>query len=249
MNRKATPILLAAVAVLSLMAYFSERTPAPPRGSAAHASGPRILDVAQEDMQQVSVKRDYWNSFTLARQNDGSWNLIDPSTEPASLEAVRRLLGALESLPALTTIDLPSDDTERYREYGLWEPRLTVTVVALDKDYTLVFGSDTPDGKGVYCAVQGQKKVYATSTNAVTSLSADLSTYRLNPAATPAATAPTTVSRPSPSGGGTIPAGRATPARSSGTPRSGRTPAPPGSISTPGPRPSRSPRAAPSAAP
>jgi len=225
MNRKATPILLAAVAVLSALAYLSEKTPTSTRRP-VRASGPRILDVEREDMQRVSVKRDYWNSFTLARQDDGAWNLVDPSTEPASPDAVQRLLGALESLPALMTINLPSDDTERYREYGLWAPRMTVAVLARDKDHTLLFGADTPDGKGVYCALQGQKKVYTTSPESLNTLSADLSAYRLNPAGGPApVSAPGgPASRPSPPGGATPPPSPASGALPTPTPPPGLTP-------------------------
>ena len=180
MNRKATPILLALVILMGLLAYFTERPRASSSASAlsAAAQGATVLSVRQDDIVQVRMKRDYWNSYTLARGTDGAWKIVDPSTEPALEPAVRKLLAALEALPALTVINLPADDSERHREYGLWTPALQVTVSTQDGEQTLLVGTATADGKGVYCARAGQDKVYVTSAQALQGLSQDLAAYR-----------------------------------------------------------------------
>jgi len=57
---------------MGLLAYLSERsrthTSAQPRPS---AEGATVLSVRAGDILQVRVKRDYWNSFRLARSADG----------------------------------------------------------------------------------------------------------------------------------------------------------------------------------
>ena len=192
MNRKITPILLAIVVLLALMAYLSER---PSRAKTAKAgdekmaengrtdadkrvSGARLFEIDQSDIQQVRVKKDYWNTFALQRGADGAWKLVEPSAEPAAAAAVNTLLNTIETLPVLSVIDMLSDDSERYRQYGLWEPSVEVTISDNKEAHTLRVGSPTTDGKGVYCVVVGRNKVYVTAPDAVRILSTDLAAYR-----------------------------------------------------------------------
>ncbi len=179
MNRKTTLILLAVLILMSLLVYFSEvartHTSAQARPS---SEGETVLSVRTGDITQIRVKRDYWNSYHLVRTPEGTWKLTEPSAEPAAEAGVMRLLSALESLPALSVIKLTADDTERHREYGLWKPTIEITATTADGDQTLLVGSATADGKGVYCARLGKEGVYITSPDAVQILSQDLSAYR-----------------------------------------------------------------------
>jgi len=179
MNRKTTPLLLAVLVLMSLLAYFSERvrtqTSAHPQAS---TEGATILSARTGDMTHIRVKRDYWNSFHLARSPEGVWKLVEPSNEPAAEPAVTRLLSTLESMPTLSVIKLPADDTERHRQYGLWKPALEITITTTEGDQVLLVGSATADGKGVYCALLGKDGVFVTSAEAIQVLSQDLSVYR-----------------------------------------------------------------------
>lgn len=179
MNRKTTPILLVLLVLMSLLAYFSERARTHTAAqSKPTTEGETVLSVRTGDITQVRVKRDYWNSFRLVRSPEGVWRLTEPSNEPAVEAGVTRLLSTLESLPALSVISLAADDTERHRQYGLWKPAIEITVTTTDGDQTLLVGSATADGKGIYCARLGKDGVYVTSAEAVQVLSQDLSAYR-----------------------------------------------------------------------
>ena len=180
MNRQTTLLLAAIALVLGLTVLVSEfgRAPRPGRSG---SRGAYVLDIQPADIQRISVKRDYWNSFTLARTADGSWKMIDPAEEPAAGPAVEILAHILAYLPIGATIDLPMNDSERYQEYGLWEPREQITVVTGEKEYTLLFGSETIDQTGVYCVIQGQDNVYVTPAESFHILSLDLETYRASP--------------------------------------------------------------------
>lgn len=181
MNRKTTPILLAIVLLMGLVTYLSECSRSPRTAAQsrhASAEGATVLSIHTGDILQIRVKRDYWNSYRLARSPDGSWKLVEPSHEAAAEAGVMRLLGTLESLPALSVIDLPSDDAERHREYGLWKPAVEIVITTPDGDQTLLVGAATADGRGVYCTRMGKDRVYVTSPEAVQVLSQELSAYR-----------------------------------------------------------------------
>ena len=179
MNRRTSLILLVALVAMSLVVYFTERPrKSPGSESAEHPQGSRVLEVNSEDILQVQVKRDFWNSYTLSRGADGVWRLIDPSSESAMEANVRKLLDVLAALPVLTTIDLPQDDSERHRQYGLWKPSLELTASRANGTDTLIFGTQTEDGKGIYCAISGRDKVYVIPPESFQVLSQDLAAYR-----------------------------------------------------------------------
>jgi hypothetical protein len=180
MSPRTTPFLLAGAMLMGLLALLLSRRPAAGPDYATNSTD-RILSVSGTNIIQIRVKQDFWNTFTLSRMPDGSWSLVEPSVEPALQSAADQLVTALETLPALRLIDTPADDTERYREYGLWEPRLTVTVTCSEQQQSLLVGADVNDGSGVYCALDGRDDVYVTSKKAIAALSAGYETYRQEP--------------------------------------------------------------------
>lgn len=184
MSSKSTPFLLAGAVIMGLLAFLSTRShDADPR--VAQVAADRILPLSQGEMREIRVKQDFWNTFALSRTTDGSWELSEPATEPASQAAANRLAETLEVLPFLERIDTPADDTERYREFGLWEPRLTVTVASSESQYTIAFGADTADGKGVYCALEGRDEVYVTPAAHLKVVAAGYESYRAGTARMP----------------------------------------------------------------
>ncbi len=193
MSKKMTPILLAVALAIGVITYVTDKA-SRSQSPASSSRGDRVLEIDQADIVWVRVKRDYWNSFALRREADGTWQVSEPSVEPAAPVAVTRLLGAIENLPVVRTIDLPATDSERYREYGLWEPAMEVTVTAGDRDRSLVFGINTPDGTGTYCAEAGVDRVYVTSSEAAKILGQEYAAYRQN-------ASPAEAALPSSSGG------------------------------------------------
>lgn len=181
MNRKATPLLLVAALILGIAAWWSHQVRTGASGRTPSRAG-LLLPVHPQDLIQVRLRRDFWNTFTLTRGPDTAWQLIEPAREPADATAVELLLQALTSLPVLRRIDLPGDDTEHYRQYGLWEPRLTVQILTADRQDVFLFGDETSDGTGVYCVHEGRDGVYVTSAAAFNSIETDPDRYRTNPA-------------------------------------------------------------------
>ena len=184
MKRTTTAILLAVALFLGLVSYLSQRAAMSGR-SDARAGVARVFDFSAADIMRIRIKRDFWNSLTLTKGPEGKWRLVEPSSEAASSSAVNQLLASLENLAITTTIDLPADDSERHREYGLWQPSLALSVATLEKEVSLVFGSPTADGKGTYCAQVGRDNVYVVPTEAVTVLASEPSVYQQSSSASP----------------------------------------------------------------
>ena len=183
MNRKMTPWLLLSVLILGAAAWWSQHTRQANAGSNKSKAN-RVLPVESDALTQVRVRQDYWNNFVLLRRPNGSWDLVEPSSEPANQETVNRLIDTLTSLPALKTLDMPANDSERYRQFGLWSPRLTVTLYTTEREHTLIFGGEADDQSGTYCVVQGKDEVHLTLSDAMQILSAELSAYRQIPGVT-----------------------------------------------------------------
>ena len=180
MNRRITPWLLLAVVLLGAATWWSQHARQADSG-VARSKAKRVLAVEPGALTQVRVRQDYWNSFVLLKRPNGSWDLVEPSTEPANQETVKRLLETLANLPVLKTFDTPDNDSERYRQYGLWSPKLSVTLYTTEREHTLIFGREADDQSGSYCAAQNKDEVYVTSSDAVQILSTELAAYRLPP--------------------------------------------------------------------
>ena len=183
MNRKLTPYLVVAVLVLGLLAYLSERprrTGEAGRTRAARAAG--VLRVDPEDVHRVRMRRDFWNSYTLARDEERRWVMEEPSRGPADQTEARRLLETLTLLQPTQTLDMPGDDSERYREYGLWEPSLEFNLSTTGGSvHTLMFGAHTPDETGVYAVLHGVARVHVIPAAAFEILTRGADTYRGEP--------------------------------------------------------------------
>jgi len=175
MNRKVTPALIATVLILGIAAFLTREKRL---GGATAPAGARILTLAIPDVQEVRVQRDFWNSFTLTRQADGLWRLTEPVDEAAAPDAARRLLDQLAGLAPFESIDLPSDDSERHREYGLWQPELELVVSTADERHVLLVGAQTASGENYYATVVGRDAVHTISAAAVEVLGAALTSYR-----------------------------------------------------------------------
>jgi len=179
MNPRSSLILLAALLAMSLVVYYTER-PARQASSASgdHPAGSRVLELNPEDILQVQVKRDFYNSYTLSRGSDGAWRIIDPSSEPALEANVLKFLDVLANLPVITTIDLPQDDSERHRQYGLWKPSLELTASRANGTDTVIFGTKTENGTGIYCTRSGRDKVYVIPVESFQGVAQDLAVFR-----------------------------------------------------------------------
>ncbi|RJP25925.1 MAG: hypothetical protein C4527_16410 [Candidatus Omnitrophota bacterium] len=177
MNKRLTLFLAIVATVLGLLTLLTQKKYRSDMRSGSRSQS--VLRIPANQMLRIEVKTDYWNSFSLERDESGKWALVEPSREAADESAVNRLIDNLSDLPILAEFDSPVDDTERYQQYGLWSPRGEILVMTADEEVLLQFGSDSAMPAGVYCATNRDDKIHVISTDAFETLVAPLDHYRL----------------------------------------------------------------------
>jgi FKBP-type peptidyl-prolyl cis-trans isomerase len=175
------------VVVTGFIALISNRSGPDFQGGRGRPAASGALGIDPDHIVQIRVQRDYWNTFTLARDDRGQWQLTEPANEEVSTTAVNGLIQVLTQFPIVSTIDLPADDTERFHEYGLWEPAVEIIITTIDKSRLLQVGGETTDGKGVYCVLEDRDGVMVTTHQTAQILKRDLAAYRQEARATTAA--------------------------------------------------------------
>jgi hypothetical protein len=180
MNRQLTFYLTACVIFLGICILLIDRSSWFQNKPYAHRP-PRVLQIEPRDIMQVRVIRDFWNTFTVKQNQDGNWDLIEPSLMPANFGQITRLIDALANLSILDTIGSITDDSERYREYGLWDPSAQVTVTSAEHEWKLAFGLETTDGQGVYVIRSDNDEVYVIPKEAFAIIVTEAENYTQSP--------------------------------------------------------------------
>jgi hypothetical protein len=160
-------IAAAILAVLSGVVWWSQKHPPSANKGAAVASSPKLIDVAEKDVQSVDLKKKDGTVVDLQKQN-GKWAITAPDHWAADTDAATGLISALNPVTADSVVDEKPTDVAKY---GLNTPSLTVTVNRSNgKSDNLLFGDDVPAGSMVYARVNSDPKVYAVASSVKTSL-------------------------------------------------------------------------------
>lgn len=102
----------------------------------------------------------------------GDWRLTEPYSSAVDQQAVLKLIGLMIDSPIENSIG----ELELRRlgrscaDFGLDSPRLRVSASGDGFRESVAFGRSTPDGVGIYAAIDGQKAVYVVSSNVFTSV-------------------------------------------------------------------------------
>lgn len=97
----------------------------------------------------------------------GDWRLTEPYSSGVDQQVVMKLIGMMIDSPIENSIgDVELRRLGRTRaDFGLNAPRLRVTVSGEGFRESAAFGKSTPDGGGIYAAIDGEKAVYVVSSN------------------------------------------------------------------------------------
>ena len=145
--------LLAAVIVLAALGgllYWSNRKQkaeaAKPATDAAATT--KILSIPEDQIKEISLKKNGGEATVLRLGGDGKWQLAEPKQQGADQDAAKSLIG-----------------------YGLNAPTMDVTVTKKDgKSQDLLIGDDTPTGGGSYAKLAGDPHVYTIATYVKTAI-------------------------------------------------------------------------------
>ncbi len=104
------------------------------------------------------------------RKEKGRWRLTRPVEDEADSDVVKKLLDNIASL-RIAADDFITEDESRLGEFGLDEPRMTISVFEGDAGRTLLVGQEAEDRAGkLYAKRQGESSIFALKKDALDGL-------------------------------------------------------------------------------
>ncbi len=153
---KPMPLLIAIVllAILGGVVYYSEEHP--PEAEDAKV---KVVDLKQDDIQAITVKRPGKDPLTVRRGEDKEWKFAEPLSMKVDGFAAETLLASLTPMSADRVVE---ENVADWTPYGLTgDGTLRVTVEAKEgKSYQILFGKDTPTGSAVYARLEGDPRLF-----------------------------------------------------------------------------------------
>jgi len=151
---RANPLLVAAVllALLGGAVWYTRENP--PEDDDAQ---PRVVDVEQAEIREVSLLRKGEDAITLVRGADDEWEFGGGSEIPADQSAVGQLVSSLASLNAERVV---SENVVEWGPYELDEPELAVSFELAEGGGAVHFGRDTPTGSGVFARLEDDPRLF-----------------------------------------------------------------------------------------
>jgi uncharacterized protein DUF4340 len=167
--------------VLSGIIWWSNKKAATPDKTPAAITTVKLLNVPEEQIQTIEIKKRTGDSVHLQR-NNSKWQLANPGLLSADPDAVSSMLSSLSSLSSDRTVEEKATSLD---QYGLTQPTMELNVTDKNKKSTrLLFGDDTPAGSAVYAAIAGDTRVFVLASykkNSFDKSASDLRDKRLLP--------------------------------------------------------------------
>jgi hypothetical protein len=170
-------LLIAAIAlaVLSGLVYWSKKHKADAAKNPSPDDAPKILTLDDKQVDEVHITKSGQEPLLLLKLGS-RWDIAKPTPMPADQDAVNSLVTAASSLTSERLID---ENPASLAAFGLAAPVTRVTLhLKNGKNYTILFGSDTPAGGATYAKLSGGPKVYSVPTYTKTSIDKSLNDLR-----------------------------------------------------------------------
>ena len=148
----------ALLAVLGGLVYLSDKQEEKKAGKPAADTSPKILEIPEDQIAQVSIKKKDGEPVVLKR--DGTkWTLTAPTASAADQDAARSLVTSLSSFASDKLIEEKAADIA---PFGLAAPSIEVVVTKKDgKTAKLLIGDDTPTGGGAFAKTDGDARIFS----------------------------------------------------------------------------------------
>jgi len=141
--------------------YWSNRHKPADKDEAAASSSPKILQLKEDGISKIDLKKKGGNDILLAKDSAGKWQMTAPETYGVDQDTINNMVSALSALDAERTVE---DKASDLGQYGLSDPALQVTVTEKDnKTHDLLLGDDTAASGAVYAKLGGDAHVYTVS--------------------------------------------------------------------------------------
>lgn len=146
--------LFVILVALGAYLYFveSKRTP----GSGDDDKKAKVFAVEADKIEEVTIRSASGERTTL-RKTGSEWQIVAPiSATPDGAE----ISGVTSNLSTAEIQRVVDENPSDLKEYGLAEPRISVTFKAAGTERTLHIGEKTPPGSDLYARLDDQKKVF-----------------------------------------------------------------------------------------
>ncbi len=151
-----------ALAVVGGLVYWSDQDEKKKEGKPAADASPRLVEIPEDQIVQLEMKKRGGDTTTLKRGADGKWTLTAPQALPVDQDAAKTLAGSFNPLPSDKLIE---DKAADFAQYGLTAAAIEVTVTKKDgKTAKVLFGDDTPTGSTVFARLDGDPRVFTVAT-------------------------------------------------------------------------------------
>jgi len=158
--------LLVAVSVLAVLfglLYWSNRAEEARQSEPDPDAPPQILDLDQEDITRVSIRRAGHEPVVLEKDDTGDWALTEPEALRADQNTVDTLVGTLASLESNRLADEGAPDMDLH-PFGLDAPQFEVEITSQDgAKYTLLVGDETPTGANFFAKTEDIPSIFTLS--------------------------------------------------------------------------------------
>jgi hypothetical protein len=174
---KSKGLLTASILLLLLSGFvwWSNKKTATPDKKPAEGTTTKLLNVTEEQIQALEIKKRSGESIRLLR-SDSMWQIAAPKALRADPDAVSSILSALASLSSDRTVE---EKVASLEQYGLAQPAIELSITdKTGKTAKLLFGDDTPAGTAAYAAIGGDPRVYALSSYKKSSFDKPLDDFR-----------------------------------------------------------------------
>jgi hypothetical protein len=169
MKSKGLLIATVVLAALSGALYWSNHHP--PADDTAKASldtPPKILNLKQEDITKLAIKKKAGEEVALAKNDSGKWQIAAPKPLGADQDAVSSVLSTVSSLNSDRLVEEKAADLS---QFGLAQPDLELDITEKDnKSQKLLIGDNTPTGSAAFAKLEGDPRVFTIASYNKTSM-------------------------------------------------------------------------------
>ncbi len=147
----------AALAVLAIGIYFSNKNEKDKEGKPAADAPPKIVEIPAGDIKKIEVAK-AGETTSIERGTDGKWAVSSPKPLRADQDSAN---GVANTFTSLASDRLVEEKASELKSFGLEAPATTVTVTRKDgKSTKLLLGDDTPTQSGVFARIDGDPRVF-----------------------------------------------------------------------------------------
>lgn len=153
--------LLIGAVVLAILAggvYWSNKVEEKKAAQPAADAGPKILEIPEEQIEQVEIKRKDGPETIIRKTDAGKWEITSPKPLAADEDAVRSLLSTVSSLSSDKLVEEKASDLGTF---GLDAPAMNVVITKKGgESRTVLIGDDTPTGSAAYVKLENDPRIF-----------------------------------------------------------------------------------------